>query len=144
MRGVENTVFLFFNDVFNIPVLNQMITAHKEIYNLFGFGKYQKPHSVIKSKSYEFHNRKIYLFSVNDTRMYGYFIEIHRDLRMRKALPSTFSSSEFNNMSLNSKLYKLVSYIQDNKVWERIYRLLKIIFTCLRFLCIADINKPGM
>ena len=31
MRGVEHTVSLFFNDVSKIPVVNQMITAHKEI-----------------------------------------------------------------------------------------------------------------
>ena len=74
MRGVEHTVSLFFNDVFKIPVLNQMITAHKQIYNLFGSGIYQKPHYVFKSKSYEFHNRKINLFSGNDNRMYGHFI----------------------------------------------------------------------
>ena len=31
MRGVEHTVSLFFNDVSKIPVVNQMIRAHKEI-----------------------------------------------------------------------------------------------------------------
>ena len=35
MRGVEHTVSLFYNDVSKIPVVNQMITAHKEIYNLY-------------------------------------------------------------------------------------------------------------
>ena len=50
MPGVEHTVALFFNDVCKIPVLNQMITAHKAIYNLFGSGIYHKPHSIFKSK----------------------------------------------------------------------------------------------
>ena len=36
MRGVEQTVSLFFNDVSKIPVVNQIIIAHKAIYNLFG------------------------------------------------------------------------------------------------------------
>ena len=40
MRGVEHTVSLFFNDISKIPVLNEMITAHKELYNLFGSGIY--------------------------------------------------------------------------------------------------------
>ena len=31
MRGVKHTVSLFFNDVSKIPVVNQMITVHKEI-----------------------------------------------------------------------------------------------------------------
>ena len=105
-----------------------MVTAHKEIYNLFGSIIYHKPHSIFKSKSYEFHNRNIGLSSVNDTQMDGYFIGMHRDLRMIKALPATVSSTEFNTMSLNSKLSKVVSYMQDNKAWERIHVLLKIRF----------------
>ena len=40
MSGVEHTVSLFFNDVFKIPVVNQMITAHEAIYKLFGYGIY--------------------------------------------------------------------------------------------------------
>ena len=59
MCGFELTVSLFFNDASKIPVVNQMITSHKAIYNLFGFGIYHKPHSISKSKSYEFHNRNM-------------------------------------------------------------------------------------
>ena len=125
MRGVEHTVSLFFNDVSKIPVVNQMITANKEIYNLFGSGIYHEPHSILKSKSYEFHNQNIGLFSGNDTRMAGYFTGMHRDLRTRKALLAAVSSSEFSTMTLNSKMSKVVSYIQDKKAWERIYVLLK-------------------
>ena len=91
MRGVEHTVSLFLNDVSKITVVNQMITAHKAIYNLFGSVIYHKPHSRFKSKSYEFHNMNIVLFSENDTRMAGYFIGMHRDLRMIKALLATVS-----------------------------------------------------
>ena len=50
MRGFEHTVSSFFNDASKIPFVNQMITAHKAIYNLFGSGIYHKPHSVFKSK----------------------------------------------------------------------------------------------
>ena len=46
MRGVEHTVSLLFNDVSKIPVANQIIAYHKEIYNLFGSDIYQKPHSI--------------------------------------------------------------------------------------------------
>ena len=51
MRGVEQTVSLFFNDVSKIPIFNQIISAHKMIYNIFGSGIYHKPHSIFKSKS---------------------------------------------------------------------------------------------
>ena len=37
----------------------------------------------------------------NETILCGFFIEIHRDLRMRKALLATFYSDEFNTMALN-------------------------------------------
>ena len=94
-----------------------MITAHKEIYNLFGSVIYHKPHSINKSKPYEFHNRKIGLFNENDTRMVSYFIGIHKDLRMRKALLDTVSSTEFNTTALKSNFSKVVSYIQDKKAW---------------------------
>ena len=100
MSEVEHTVSLFLNDVSKIPVVNQMITSHKEIYNFFGSGIYHKPNSIFKSKSYEFHNRNIGLFSGNDTRMAGYFIGMHRYLLMRKAVFSTVPSVEFNTMSL--------------------------------------------
>ena len=144
MRGVEHTVSLFFNDVSKIPVVNQMISDHKAIYNLFGSVIYHKPHSIFKPKSYEFHNRNIGLFSGNDTRMAGYVIEMHRDLRMRNALLATFYSAEFSTMTLNSKNSKVVSYIHDKKAWERIYVLVKIIFPCLCTLQLADSNKTGM
>ena len=143
MHGVEHTVSLFFNDVSKIPVVNQMITDHKAKYNLFGSDIYNKPHSIFKLKK-ESHNRNIGLFSGNDTRMAGYFIVMHRYLRMKKSLIATVSSSEFNTITLNSKLYKVVSYIQDNKTWERIYVLLKIIFLCVLVLRLADSNKSGM
>ena len=80
MRGVEHTVLLFFNYVSKIPIVNQMISAHKMIYNVFGSGIYHKLHFIFKSKSQEFHNRNIGLFSENETRMAGYFMGMHRDL----------------------------------------------------------------
>ena len=76
--------------------------------------------------------------------MAGYFIVMHRDLRMRKELLATVYSAEFNTISLNSKLSKVVSYIQDKKALERIYVLLKIILPCLRVFHLADSNKAGL
>ena len=144
MRGVEHAVSLFFNDVYKIPVVNQMITAYKAIYNLFGSGIYHKHHSIFKSESYEFHNCNIDLYSGNDSRMDVYSIGMHIYLCMRKALLATVSSDEFNTMSLNSKLSKVVLYIRDNKYWERIYVLLRLIFPCLWVLSLSVSKKSGM
>ena len=144
MHWVKHNVSLFINDVSKIPVVNQMITAHKAIYNLSGSGIYHKPHYIFKSKPYAFRNRNIGSFSGNDTSMAGYFIGMHRNFRMRKVLLATVYSDEFNTMSLESKLFKVVSHIQDDKAWERIYVLLKRLFTCLWVIRLADSNKSGM
>ena len=96
-----NTPYLYFlNYVTIIPVVKQMITAHKEIYKLSGSSIYHKPHSIFKPKYYEFNNRNIGLFSVNDTRMDGYFIGIHIYMPMRKSLLALSYSPEFNTMAL--------------------------------------------
>ena len=76
--------------------------------------------------------------------MAGYLIGMHRDLRIRKALLATVSSIEFNTMSLNSKISKVVSYTQGKKSWDRIYVILKLLFPCLQVFCLADSNKAGM
>ena len=59
-----------------------MIYARKMIYNIFGPGIYHKPRSIFKLKYQEFRKINIGLFSGNETRMDGYFMGMHRDLRM--------------------------------------------------------------
>ena len=93
MSGVEHTVSLFFNDISKIPIVDQMISAHKMIYNIFIYGIYHKPHSVFKSKSQEFNNRNIGLFSGNEAILAGYFMGIHRYLYMQKFLQATILSA---------------------------------------------------
>ena len=144
MRGVEHTVSLFFNDVSKIPIVNQMISAHKMIYNIFGSGIYHKPHSIFKSKSQEFHNRNIGQFSTNETILAGYFMGMHRELRMRKVLQATISPAEVISIPINNKFTKTVWYIIDNNLWERCCVFLKIIFPCLIVIHLEDINLSGM
>ena len=92
-----------------------MISDHKMIYNIFGSGIYHKPHSILKSKSQDFHKRNIGLFSGNETRMAGYFMEMHRDLWMRKVLQATISYTEFITIPTTSKFTKAVKYIHDER-----------------------------
>ena len=106
MRGVEHKVSLFFNYISKIPILSQIILAYKVIYNIFGSGIYHKPHSICKSKNQAFHNKNIGIFSGNDTRMAGYFMGMHRDLRMRKFIQSTTLSAEFNGIPTNKNPQK--------------------------------------
>ena len=74
MFGAEHTISLIVNDASKTPAVNKMITSHRSIYNLFGSSIYHKPHSIFKSKLYEFYNRIIGSFSGNDTRMTGCFV----------------------------------------------------------------------
>ena len=41
---------IFFNDVSKIPIVHQIISSHKVIYNIFGFVIYHKPNCIFKSK----------------------------------------------------------------------------------------------
>ena len=123
---------------------NQMISAHKMIYNIFGSGIYHKPHSIFKFKSKDSHKRNIGLFSGNETRMAGYFMGMHKDLRMQKVLQATISSAEFLSIPTTAKFTKAVKYIHDEKSWERCYVSLKILHPCLRVLRLADSNRAGM
>ena len=126
IRGVEHILWLFFNDVSKIPIVKQIISAHNMIYNISGSSIYHKPHSIFKSKYQEFHNRNIGLFRGNETRMAGYFMGMHRYLRMRKVLKATISSAEFIRIPTNTRFTKAVEYIHDNKSWESCYVLLDL------------------
>ena len=117
--GVEHTVSLFFNDVSKISIVHQMVSAEKMIYNIFGYGIYHKPHSIIKSKSQAFHNKNTGIFSGNETRTSGCFMRMHRDLRMQKVLQCNISYAELMVIPTNNKFDKAVKYIHDNKSWER-------------------------
>ena len=125
---VEHTVSLFFNDVSKIPIVTQIIGDHKMIYNIFGCGIYHKPHSIFKSKSQEFHNKSIDLFSGNKTRMAGYFMGIHRDLWMQKMLQDNIISSELISITTNTKFTKAVNYIHDNKSLKIIFLILELFY----------------
>ena len=48
ISGVEHTVYSYLNDASKIIIANQIITAHKEIYNLFGSVIYHKPNYIFK------------------------------------------------------------------------------------------------
>ena len=121
-----------------------MISTHKIVYNIFGSRIYHKPHSVFKSKAWEFCNRNIGIFSGNETRMSGYFMGMHRDLRIWKVLQATIPSSGFISIPTNTKFTKAVRYIHDNKLWERFYLLIKILFPCIRAILLVDSNLVGM
>ena len=102
MLAVGHTVLLFFKYVPNITIVNQTISFHKIIYNIFGSGIHHKPHSIFKSKPQYFHNINIGIFSGNETMMDGYSMGIHRYLRILKVIQATISSAEFISIPSNN------------------------------------------
>ena len=76
--------------------------------------------------------------------MTGYFMGMHRDLRIWKVLQATISSAELLGIPTATKFTKAVKYIHDEKSWEGCYVLLKILHPCLRVLRLADSNLSGM
>ena len=60
-----------------------------------------------------------------------------------KALLATVSFAYFNSIVLNSKLSKVVSCIKNNKSWDIIYVLFKLIPPCLWVTFTSDSNKAG-
>ena len=76
--------------------------------------------------------------------MAGYFMGMHRDLRMRKVLRASISPAYFISIPTNDKFTKVVRYISYSKLCERWYVLLKIIYPCLKVLCLTDSNLAVM
>ena len=87
------------------------------IYNIVGSGIFHKPHFIFKSKSQEFHNKKIGFFRGNENRMARYFMGVHRYLRMQKFLQANLLSEDFIVIPTNNKFEKSVRYIHDNNSW---------------------------
>ena len=89
---VEHTLLEFFNVASKMPIIHQMISYHKGVYNISGSDIYHKPRSIFKPKSQESHAKNIGLFSGNYTWVAGYFMEMQRDLWMQKVIQSTIMS----------------------------------------------------
>ena len=49
--------------------------------------------------------------------MAGYFMGVHRDLRMRKVFQATIFCAGYISIPNNNKFDKAVRYIYDNKSW---------------------------
>ena len=69
-----------------------------------------------------------------------YFKGTQRYLLTRKVLIVTISPAEFNCMTLNSKLYQVVRYINGNTYWKRCYVLIKPLLPCLRVIRLDESN----
>ena len=78
------------------------------------------------------------LFSENDAKMAGYFMGMHRDLRMIKLIIVIITSAELICMTINYKPPQMVAYISDDKFCKRCYILLRIMFPCPSVICLDE------
>ena len=106
MRRVEHSVSLFFNDFSKIPIVHQIISAHKMIYNIFDSGIYHRPHYILNRNIKSFRIKDIVLFRGNDTRMAGYFIGMHRELWVKKFFNQPYRLQ-------NSSVYLPINVLTD-------------------------------
>lgn len=145
MHGVEHVVSLFFSDVAKIPIVQNLIQQQKRRYNTFGSGAIHGAHAIFSVQAKLFNGGKdLGLLRAADTRMAGYFMAMHRDLRQKKALESTVTSAAFRDLQLKPFAQKAADEVGDKDMWKRMYWLLRVLFPALRILRLADSNSPGM
>ena len=99
-----NKLYLYFSRMFpKYQLWIRWLQLIRRYTNLFGSGVYHKPHYILKSESYEFHNSNIGLFSGNYTRMSGYFIVMHMCAWEKHFLPQfLLLNSTLRHLTQNS------------------------------------------
>jgi hypothetical protein len=75
--------------------------------------------------------------------MAGYFMAMHRDLRLKQALQATVAGSDFISLKI-SKSKDPTATIRDELEYQHVFHLLRATFPTLMILRLADSNKPGM
>jgi hypothetical protein len=108
-----------------------------------------RPYALFKQKATEFNNkRKIGLLRPADTRMAGYFIALHRLLRLQKPLQAVQSSYEWQEYKFASKdkvqKAAINAIITDPIFWHEVMTIVIAMFPVLRCLQLANLNAAGM
>jgi hypothetical protein len=109
LHGSEHVISLFFNDIFGFPQFKALYRIARRAYRVFGSGSMHAPYAIFQKYS-KLHNggKNIGLMRAAGTRMAGAAIVMMRFIRLKKALISTVTSAEFQNLKV--KKY-FVSYI---------------------------------
>jgi hypothetical protein len=149
LHGAEHVVSLFCKDVAKLTPIKVVILKYKFLYRVFGSGSMHRPYAVFSKCAKEFNKgRKIGLLRPADTRMAGYFIALHRLLRLQKPLEATHASIEWDNYQFPAKSKKqkeaIKSIITDSVFWHEVRTIVIGMFPVLKCLRLADSNKAGM
>jgi hypothetical protein len=146
---VEHVVALFCKDVAQLTPIHIVILKYRFLYRVFGSGSMHCPHALFKQKATEFNNkRKIGLLRPADTRMAGYFIALHRLLRLQNPLQAVQSSFEWQEYRFSSKdkvqKAAINAIITDPIFWHEVMTIVIAMFPVLRCLQLANLNAAGM
>ncbi len=149
LHGAEHVVSLFCKDVAKLTPIKVVILKYKFLYRVFGSGSMHRPYAVFIKCAKEFNKgRKIGLLRPADTRMAGYFIALHRLLRLQKPLEAAQASIEWDSYQFPTKSKQqkeaIKAIVTDAVFWHEVRTIVIGMFPVLKCLRLADSNKAGM
>ena len=149
LHGAEHVVSLFCKDVAKLTPIKVVILKYKFLYRVFGSGSMHRPYAVFSKCAKEFNQgRKIGLLRPADTRMAGYFIALHRLLRLQKPLEAAQASHEWDSYQFPTKNKQqkeaIKAIVTDPVFWHEVSTIVIGMFPVLKCLRLADSNKAGM
>jgi len=141
-HGAEHVVSLFFSDVFKrTKEYNALSKFYKVCRNIWG-GVQHVPSAIFKEHSRK-HNGGVNLGFIkpSECRMAGEHIALLCLLRLKDALKSTVTSSEF----LELKDFKAAAAIIGNdNFWKYLFLMCRALYAPMRVLRLADLKTPAM
>jgi hypothetical protein len=102
------------------------------------------PYALFQRHARAFNNgRHVVLVDVSATRMAGYVMTMHRDLRLKQALQATVAGSDFISLKMK-KSKDSTATIRDKLEYQHVFHLRWATFPALMILRLADSHKPGI
>ena len=146
LHGAEHVVSLFFSDIAKVWQMKHFVHRYRLIYRIFGSGSMHAPYAMFRDQARMFNGGvKIGLIRAADTRMAGYFIAMHRMLRLKDPLLATINSVQFKGIISKKKTMNAVSEtLLDPEFWKSLRIALRALFPPLRVLRLADKCTAGM
>ena len=134
----------FFKDVSKLNPVKNLIIFYRKIYSVFRNGLTKGPYAIfMEHAKLENFGRPIGLIRPAETRFAGFFLALHRMLRLKTALQQTVLSQPFQDANVTDKEW-IVHAISRPEMWFKVYHLLKALFPMLQLLRVADSKEPGM
>jgi hypothetical protein len=130
-HGAEHVVSLFFKGITKLAVVKNQILRHCFIYGVFGSGSmHLLPYALFHKATKEFHNgRDIALIRAADTWTAGYFMAMHRDLRLKPVLHATVKSAGYISNTKIAKSKDPNETIKHEMEWRRVLFLLEATYS---------------